>query len=128
MQACIGFWLREYAAGGYVRFAIVDRGAEKTVGTIEIFGHQEAGDDFRTGIMRIDLRADHERQCRISELLQLAEDHFYEVFAIQRIVTKAIPEATERVAALENHGFSGLPGLFRGRYAHYFSKPVQPLG
>jgi RimJ/RimL family protein N-acetyltransferase len=127
MQACIGFWLREYAAAGYVRFAVVDRGAAKTVGTIEMFGHREPDDEFRTGIMRVDLCADHERQGRIGELLQLAEDHFYEVFAVQRIITKAIPEATERVAALEDHGFSRLTGLFRGRYEHYFSRPVQPL-
>lgn len=127
MQACIGFWLREYAAGGYVRFAVVDRSSVKAVGTIEMFGHQEPGDDLRTGIMRLDLRADHERQGRIGELLQLAEDRFYEVFAVQRIITKAIPEATERIAALESHGFFGLNGLFRGRYAHYYTRPVQPL-
>jgi RimJ/RimL family protein N-acetyltransferase len=127
MQSYIGFWLREYAAGGYVRFAVVDKGTAKAVGTVEMFGHQEPGDDFRTGVMRIDLRADHERQGRIRELLQLAEDHFYEAFAVQRIITKAIPDAAERVAALGSHGFSRLDGLFRGRYAHYYVRPAQPL-
>lgn len=119
MRRYIGFWLAEYQSGGYVRFAVVAKRSGRAVGTIEMFGREGAGDSGRFGVLRIDLRSDHEQRGYISELLRLACAEFYEAFSVGRIITKAIPTAGERLAALAACGFTGLAAGSLVPYDHY---------
>lgn len=122
MQKYIRFWLAEYAAGGYVRFSIVARESGQAVGTIEIFGRKGAADLPRIGVLRIDLRADYEQRGYIRELLTLAATEYYGLFGVDAIVTKAVPAAVERVAALTECGFAPLADKTVIPYEHYYAK------
>lgn len=100
MKDCIRFWLREYGEGLYVRFSIIDNQDGRAVGTIEMFGKTK-----NTGILRLDLCSAYERRDCILELLGLSVENFHNAFSVQHILTKAIPVATERIAALRACGF-----------------------
>ena len=114
MQECIAFWLREYAAGMYIRLSIVDRAAGRAVGTVEIFGGEY-------GVLRIDLCAAYETREILSELLCLATERFCDDLGIEHLAVNAVPAAAERVAALTDLGFTATddfrPGL------HYYARP-----
>jgi ribosomal-protein-alanine N-acetyltransferase len=108
MQGCIRMWLGEYAHGAYVRFSIVEKASAKAVGTVEVFGGE-------CGVLRIDIVPALERRAYLGEILALAVKHFYDNFDAQKIAVKALPAATERIAALAAWGFapdeSFRPGL-----------------
>ena len=59
----------------------------------------------KLGILRLDLCSAYETQDYILELLDLSIENFYEAFGVQQILTKAIPDATERISALRACGF-----------------------
>ena len=96
MQKCIGFWLREYALGYYVRFSILDKESGCVIGTAEIFG----GDD---GVLRIDLPVKYETQAFLEELLLLAKGEMRKDFPMGRMCFKA--HVTMRRQAAEEQGF-----------------------
>ena len=98
MLDCIHLWLAEYDKGGFVRFSVVERETDKPVGTIEIFGGEY-------GVLRIDLLSEYEKQKYILEIIDLSVKSFYDEFNINKITTKAIPEAAERLTVLKQFGF-----------------------
>jgi len=100
MLKYIKFWLMEYSQEMYVRFAVVDKATYKAIGTVEMFGSEE-----KTGILRIDLDSDYENEMFLDELLNVAIRHFYDVFDVECIVTKAINKATERIKSLKRAEF-----------------------
>jgi [ribosomal protein S5]-alanine N-acetyltransferase len=99
MKSCIRFRLDEYKSKSFIRLSVIDKQKHKVVRTIEMFG----GKKFR--VLRIDLKSDYERGTFISEILGLVNTYFYNIFNTSRIVSKAIPEATERIAALTAGGY-----------------------
>jgi [ribosomal protein S5]-alanine N-acetyltransferase len=106
MTNCIRFWLQEYGQKMYVRFAVVDKDIQKPIGTVEMFNAKGHLNDYGNGILRIDLASRYESTEYISELLQLANDHFYELFGVDLIVIKGRPAEKERVHALTSNGYS----------------------
>ena len=107
MRQAIEFWLREYGQRYYVRYAVCDKRIQNTaIGTIEIFNRK--ADDFFTdcGLLRLDLRSDYENETEISCLLSLILTPIFSLFSCRMIATKAIPAATERIAALKKFGFA----------------------
>lgn len=118
MRACIGTWLQEYAQHRYIRLAIVDKTTGKAVGSMEMFSVQDDGADAPSaGVWRLDLRSAHETAAHIQELC-IASLHLFATFwDTARVVTKAIPAATERLAALAALGF--VPTTWRSGLAYY---------
>ncbi|HPK35029.1 MAG TPA: GNAT family N-acetyltransferase [Oscillospiraceae bacterium] len=112
MQNCIEGWLYAYQNGYFVRFGIVDKPKSKAVGTVEIFG----GD---YGVLRIDIKSDYENKSHLSELIQTA-DAFFDDFNCEKIVAKAVPASTERIAALTAAGFE--PFDWEPGREHYYMK------
>jgi len=110
MANCIRFWLMEYAQGAYVRFSIVDKSIQKAVGTIEMFGTE-------LGVLRIDIASDYENKTNLKELLDVCLEHFYGLFQVHTMATKAAPLAAERIKALREADFH--TGDFKGR-EHYY--------
>ena len=105
MQEAIQYWLREYKQQGFVRFAIIDKNKQQTIGTIELF-HRNADDDFTNcGLLRLDLRNDYERKDVICEIISVILESSFELFDCTMIATKLPIYAVERVAALEKLGF-----------------------
>ncbi|MCM1991626.1 GNAT family N-acetyltransferase [Oceanirhabdus seepicola] len=109
MKECIKFWICEYKNNGYVRFSIVDKIRNKAIGTIEMFAKQDYIGEFgEVGVLRLDLASKYEKVEVITELLDTIEANFYCDFEVENIITKAIPEAIQRVSALKNRGFREL--------------------
>lgn len=105
MKDTIAFWRREYQCRYYVRWAIIDKKANCTIGTIELFNRQ-AKDYFNNcGLLRLDLRSDYEKQDMIEEILGMIIPETKDMFHCEMIATKAIPIAKERIQALEHMGF-----------------------
>ncbi len=105
MEQAIDYWLWEYSRKGFVRWAIVAKTANEAIGTIELF-HRESKDYFTNcGLLRLDLRSDYEVAGEIAKILKLIVGPTYTLFHCDKIATKAIAAATERIAALKALGF-----------------------
>lgn len=105
MEQAIEYWLWEYNRKGFVRWAIVSRVTNEAIGTIELF-HREAGDYFTNcGLLRLDIRSDYEKSSEIIKILKLIIEPAYTLFHCDKIATKAITSATERILALKALGF-----------------------
>lgn len=106
MKEAINYWFFEYNNKGFVRWAIVDKLKNTAIGTIELF-HRSADDYFtKCGLLRLDIRSDYEKSTEIESILSLITKPTFDMFQCDKIATKAIPDAIERICALENLGFS----------------------
>lgn len=105
MKEAIEYWLWEYNRQGFVRWTIVSKVTKEAIGTIELF-HRDAGDFFTNcGLLRLDIRSDYEISSEIIKILTLIIEPAYTLFHCDKIATKAIASATERIAALKSLGF-----------------------
>lgn len=106
MAQAIEFWLYSYKEGYFVRFSIIDKETSTVVGTFEIF--KRIADDYFTdcGLLRLDLASDYENRDTVNDILSLIIKPIFDWFDCEMIATKAIPEAAERISALEKHGFA----------------------
>ena len=98
MNKCIDFWLSAYKNKLFVRFSIVDKSHGKAIGTIEIFGGE-------FGVLRIDINSKYEKNECLKEIIEICVNNFFTLFNTNRIITKAIPDAVDRVKALVDNGF-----------------------
>lgn len=96
MKQALDFWQFSYENRYFVRWTIVDKQSGEAVGTVELCGEKERG------ILRLDLRSDYETKDAIFDILWCC-DVLFDYF--DRVVTKAVPQAAERIAALEKFGF-----------------------
>lgn len=106
MKQAIDFWIYSYEQGYFVRFSIIDKKSSSVIGTFEIF--YRTADDYYTncGLLRLDLASAYENRGTVGEILSLITGPIFEWFDCDMIATKAIPAATERISALESHGFA----------------------
>ena len=69
MEQAIDYWLFEYNREGFVRWTIISKTLKEAIGTIELF-HRNAGDYFTNcGLLRMDIRSDHEIAGEIIKIL-----------------------------------------------------------
>lgn len=109
MKEAVSFWLFSYQKKYFVRLALVDKKLNKAIGTIELF-RRDAKDFFdHVGLLRLDLRSDHEKEEVIKELMDLMLSYSYEWFECDKIATKAVPSAKERIKAFKACGFELRP-------------------
>lgn len=105
IEEAIDYWFWEYSRKGFVRWSIISKTTKEAIGTIELF-HREANDYFTNcGLLRLDLRSDFEVSSEIYKILQLIIEPTYALFSCDKIATKAIKAASERILALEKLGF-----------------------
>lgn len=125
MREAVSYWLWEYGRRGFVRWSIVDQGKGEAIGTIELF-HRKADDFFTNcGLLRLDIRSDYEKSEEVENILALIVEPAYELFFCEKLATKAIPEAEERILALKKLGFLPAPEKLAGdhdgvEYGDYF--------
>ena len=129
MENTMKYWFYEYANGGFVRFAIVDKQSDEAIGTIELF-LREADDYFdRCELLRVDVRSDYEEEKALSSIFELITPMAYEWFGCRRVVTKAPIYAVERIKTLESQGYTKsiqkLVGQDGTVYGDYWEKEVQ---
>lgn len=105
MKEAIDYWLFEYGREGFVRWTILSKATKEAIGTIELF-HRDANDYFTNcGLLRLDMRSDYEISSEIIKILHMIIEPTYTLFHCDKIATKAIVSAKERIAALNNLGF-----------------------
>lgn len=105
MKQAIEFWIFSYDNRYFVRWTIVDKKINKAIGTIELF-HRDSEDCFdNCGLLRFDLRSDYEKAYEIKSILSLIIPPTFDLFYCDKVVTKAIPEAKERLSVLKDLGF-----------------------
>lgn len=105
MKEVIDYWHFEYDRQGFVRWSITDKSINTVIGTIELF-HRKAKDYFTNcGLLRLDLRSDYEKVEEIENILSLIIIPTFDLFNCNKVATKAIAEAAERIIALKKLGF-----------------------
>lgn len=101
----IKFWLMEYKEERFVRWSIIDKNINRSIGTIELF-NRKADDYFNNcGLLRLDLRSDYEHEENIFEILSLITQPSFELFDCEMIATKIPQFADERKRAAERLKF-----------------------
>ncbi len=105
MRDCIKLWLQSYSRKEYIRFSIIDRSSSHVAGTIEMFGRIGKYKNPR-GILRLDIASKYEETVYLNELFSLCLEDFFDLFAVDLIVTKAVPEAAKRITVLKKLGFT----------------------
>lgn len=100
MEQAIDFWDMSYNSRYFVRMTIIHNNTNEKIGTIEMFNRGQMENYGFHGVLRIDLQSQYEKKDIILAILHLANQHFYEDFSVDCIITKAIPIAKERVDAL----------------------------
>jgi len=121
MTQAINFWDFSYKNKYFVRWTIVLNDTNKKIGTIEMF-HREADDEFNHyGMFRLDLQSKFEKENYIDDILEIVNENFFELFNVEYILTKAIPDAEDRIKALKKKAFSPLNKKLRV-YDDYFVK------
>lgn len=110
MLNCIRSWRKEFERKSWVRFSIVDKQRRKAIGTIEMYdklARENRSKYAGWSVLRIDISAAYETTDYISEILSLFDSvNFFDLFNVNIILTKAIPQATERIQALRNAGYT----------------------
>lgn len=124
MEKAIDYWFFEYNRAGFVRWTIVSKSTNEAIGTIELF-HRDSDDYFTNcGLLRLDIRSDYEISSEIMKILRLIIEPSYTLFHCDKIATKAISSATERIKALKNLGFESTDESLIGhdgtKYESYF--------
>lgn len=90
MRQALDFWKQSYKNGWFVRFAILDKPSNEVIGTIEEFRREEKDFFTNCGLLRLDLRSDHEKQTEIESILSLIAEPSFELFGCDKVATKAI--------------------------------------
>lgn len=117
MENSIKIWLECYTRKEFIRFSIVDFFTGKVIGTTEIFSKNLANKN--TGILRLDIKSEYEKDQYINDLMHLMTVEFKKLFNLDAIVTKSIPEASERIKVLKEHNFIKTDSI---PMPHYFIK------
>ena len=119
MRQAIDFWQFSYKNKYFVRWTVILNSTNEKIGTIEMF-HRTSEDEFNHyGLLRIDLQSKYETSSVIDDILEIVNENFYTAFEVEAILTKAIPEATQRTYSLLQKGYKPLNKKL-GIYDDYF--------
>ncbi len=105
MEQAIEFWLWEYERQGFVRWTIVSKVTNEAIGTIELFNRKSKDYFNNCALLRLDIRSDYEISSEIVKILKLIIEPTFILFHCDKIATKAIASAVERISALKKLGF-----------------------
>lgn len=104
MKVTINAWDFCYHQKDFVRWAIEDKHRKAVVGTIELF-NRKAEDFFdNCGLLRLDLKSDYEVEDYIESILNIIIPEVKNMFGCDKVATKAVPNAVNRISVLEKLG------------------------
>lgn len=119
MLEAIRFWLSSYETKWFVRFTVIDKADSKAIGTIELF-HRISDDEFNgDGVLRLDVKSDHERESVLFDIISLIIPSAFDLFDCSEIITKAPNYAVERIKAIQRSGFIKSEHLMIGTHDRY---------
>lgn len=105
MKEAVDFWSFSYETRQFVRMTIIMNHTKEIIGTIEMFNRGAAPFYGVHGVLRLDVMSKYETEDVLSAVIQLANQHFYQEFGVEWIVTKAIVPATTRREVLNELGY-----------------------
>jgi hypothetical protein len=105
MKQTMDFWKFSYETKQFVRMTIVLNHTKEIIGTIEMFNRGVAPFYGVHGVLRLDVMSKYEQEEVLSAVLQLVNEHFYQEFGVEWIVTKAIAAAALRREILTCLGY-----------------------
>lgn len=105
MMNAIDFWIEKFRNKEFMRFAVVDNTSHTAIGTIELFKRNSDDAFGNCGVLRLDLRSDYEKETEIIKILRPIVFRAFKLFDCDEYITKAVPDATERIGALKSFGF-----------------------
>lgn len=106
MTECIRFWRSGGQRAQYIRFAVVDKGDGRAVGTCELFPREKLGPLKNVGLIRLDLMSDYEAEEPLRELFSLFHREFYG--SLRYLMTKAPAAAAIRRELLRAWGYAAV--------------------
>jgi hypothetical protein len=121
MKAYMAGWMDAYKKRHFIRYSIIDKNIGKAIGTMEIFGGARGGKRDEFGVLRIDIQHEYENEASLDELIKISDSFFYDV-STERFITKAIPEAAQRINALIQNGYAPASIGEGGKREHYYMK------
>ena len=120
MRSAIEFWRQSYENRWFVRWSIIDRTAQKAVGTVEVC--QRASDDAfnGAGILRIDVGSSYEEKENLAGIGALILPTVFEGLGCGIVITKAPIYAVERIRAVQQLGFVKSEHLLAGKTGYLY--------
>ncbi|MCI9336251.1 MAG: N-acetyltransferase [Lachnospiraceae bacterium] len=106
MEEAYRFWKLSYENGWFARLSIVDKSASCVIGTVELCLRVSEDEFNNTGILRVDVRSDYEKEDSLYEIMALITPHIPELLGCHGIITKAPIYAVERIKAIQRAGFT----------------------
>lgn len=126
MTEAMNFWKSAYENGWFARLSIVDKAASEAIGTIELCLRVSEDAFHNMGILRVDLRSDHEKEDVLYEIITLIAPCIPELLGAGGILTKVPIYAIERQKAVQRAGFSKSEHVLIGKtgyaYDGYWTK------
>lgn len=105
MKQAVDMWIWSYETKQFVRMTILLNPTDEIIGTIEMFNRGAAPYYGVHGILRLDVMSKYEDEAVLSAVLRLVNEHFYNEFGVEWIVTKAIDTAKIRKEVLIKSGY-----------------------
>ncbi len=122
MKQTVDFWQFSYESKQFVRMTILLKQTREIIGTVEMFNRGAAPFYGVHGVLRLDVMSKYEREDILSAVVQLANQHFYQEFGVEWIVTKAIIPATVRRETLTKLGYIPLKDF---ALKDYYGRPEE---
>ena len=89
MARALDFWDYSYQNGWFARLSIVDQMKSAVIGTMELCLRVSDDAFHNTGILRIDVRSDYEKESLLYDLVTLITPHICEMLGCNGVITKA---------------------------------------
>lgn len=121
MSEAMDFWNLAYENGWFVRLSIVDKNMSNIIGTIELCLRVSEDKFNNTGILRVDVRSDYEKEEVLYEIISLIVPNLTEMLGCNRIITKAPIYAVERIKSLQKIGFTKSEQFLIGKTGYAYN-------
>ena len=119
MDQAIQIWTTCHDTRQFARYTLLDAGVP--FGTVEFCPRRELHPVHgRVSIVRADVDPAHERSDAIQDILGCVIRDMMPAFRVDALITKAVPQAEERIAALGASGFRPTQDPSLSRFEHYF--------
>ena len=89
MAEAVNFWNSAYENGWFARLSIIDKAASDIIGTIELCLRVSEDEFNNMGILRVDVRSDHEKEEELFEIITLVTPCIPQLLGCTGILTKA---------------------------------------
>ena len=119
MAEAIRIWTICQETRQFMRYTLLEKGTP--FGTVEFCPRRDLHPVHgRVSIVRVDVGPAHENAEDILEMLGCILRDMMPAFRVDALITKAVPQAVGRIAALETAGFAKTDDPMLSRFPHYY--------